>query len=69
MIIREVRIKIPTISYGESQIARINITVIVREMLIVVNRCTPTLELCQQSERAVIMINSCVERGKERSWI
>lgn len=52
-----------------SQIARINITVIVREMLIVVNRCTPTLELCQQSERAVIMINSCVERGKERSWI
>lgn len=54
-----------------SQIARINITVIVREMLIVVNRCTPTLELCQQSEviSAVIMINSCVERGKERSWI
>lgn len=44
-------------------------------MLIVVNRCAGTLELCQQSERAVIMINSCVEgerereRGKERSWI
>lgn len=50
------------------QIARINITVTIREMLIIVDRCNigtvPT-----QSERAVIMINSCVERGKERSWI
>ena len=35
-------------------------------MLIVVNRCAGTLELCQQSERAVIMINSCVEGERER---